>query len=102
MASSAVRITLAGQVAAALRAAGHERAAASGDGGFFAVECDGSVIVVADPGQHAEEYFGSPAYHEAKARAVAAYAVALEAARLVAQVHRSGTGLVVTGRAKAA
>jgi hypothetical protein len=98
MASSAVRITLAEQVAAALRAAGHEQAVATGVGGFFAVECDGSVIVVADPGQHAEEYFRSAACREAKALAVASYAEALEAAGLVAQVHRSGTGLVVTGR----
>jgi hypothetical protein len=102
MASSAVRLTLAEQVAAALRAAGHKQAFGEGAGFSALGNGDGGVIVVADLGAHAEGHWDSPGQRAARARIVSAYAKDLEAAGWVAQVRPPGTGLVVTGRAEVA
>ncbi len=100
MARSAVRLTLAEQVAAALRAAGHDEAYRD-NAGFFAIgNGAGGVIVVADLGAHAEGHSGSPGQDAARAREVGRYREALEAAGWAVQVPRPGTGLVVTGRAR--
>jgi len=91
---------LAGQVAETLRAAGHDEAVRDRAGFFAVANGSGGVIVVADPGAHAEGHFDSPGRHAAEASAVSAYAQALAAAGWAVRVHPSGEGLVVTGRAK--
>jgi hypothetical protein len=94
--------TIAARVAEALQAAGYARAVR--DAGFFALESDGQVIVVADLGEHAEGHWDSIGQREREAGEVRRYAAALEAAGWAVQVSVRGgcTGLVVTGRAEMA